>query len=194
MRARSLAILLALAGGMTTKVFAQYPDGDGGPGGGGPGGMRHGHGMTGGGPGGGMMKPLDPVVAEGPPPPAEFARITSVADTQRYATLYRHFTDNTKPQRDSLTAARAAMRGAFEDHDREAGRRQMSLLKSLGEDLAKQQETFDRAVKETIKKDEWKKYQDWRAERRDEAEYHRQEMMGRHHEGGAPPEVPPANQ
>src|ERR1700741_1203073 len=100
MRARMLAILLALAGGMTATVLAQYPDGDGGPGGGGLGGMRHGHGMMGGGPGGGMMKPLDPVVTEGPPPPAEFATITSVADTQRYATLYGHFMANTRPQRD----------------------------------------------------------------------------------------------
>jgi hypothetical protein len=154
--------------------------------------------MMGGGPGGGMMKPIDPVVAEGPPPPEQFATITSVADTQRYATLYGHFMANTKPQRDSLAAARTAMRDAFEDRDREAGRRQMSLLKSLSDDLAKQQETFDKAVKEMLKKDEWKKYQDWRADRREEAEHHRQEMMGRRHEGDAPgdapPQVPPANQ
>jgi Spy/CpxP family protein refolding chaperone len=193
MRARMLAILLALAGGMTTTVLAQYPDGDSGAGGGGPGGMRHGHGMMGGGPGRGMMKPLDPVVAEGPPPPTEFATITSVADTQRYATLYGRFMANTKPERDSLAAARTAMRNAFEDHDREAGRGQMSLLKSLGDDLAKQQETFDNALKEMLKKDEWKKYQNWRADRRKEAEDRRQEMMGGRR-GGAPPEVPPANQ
>jgi Spy/CpxP family protein refolding chaperone len=193
MRARSFVILLALAGGMTSTMLAQYPDGDGGPGGGGAGGMRHGHGMMGG-PGRGMMKPLDPVVAEGPPPPAQFATITSVADTQRYATLYDHFMTNTKPQRDSLAAARIAMRSAFEDRDREAARRQMSLLKSLGDDLAKQQETFDKAVKEMLKKEEWKKYQDWRADRRKEAEDRRQEMMGGRREGSAPPEVPPANQ
>jgi Spy/CpxP family protein refolding chaperone len=194
MHVRSLAILLALAGGMTSTVSAQYPDGDSGPGAGGPGGMRHGHGMMGGGPGGGMMKPLDPVVVEGPPSPAEFAKITSVTDTQRYATLYSHFMTNTQPQRDSLAAARTAMRNAFEDRDREAARRQMSLLKSLGDDLSKQQETFDRAVKEMLKKEEWKKYQGWRSDRRQEAEDHRREMMGGRHEGGAPPEVPPSNQ
>lgn len=193
MRARSLAIWLAFAAGLTSTALAQYPDGDGGPGAGGPGGMRRGHGMMGGGPGGGM-KPLDPVVVEGPPSPAEFAKITSVADTQRYAHLYDHFMTSTGPQRDSLAAARSAMRDAFENRDREAGRRQMSLLKSLGDDLSKQQETFDSAVKEMLKKEEWKKYQDWRADRRQEAEEHRHEMMGGRREGGTPPEVPPSNQ
>jgi hypothetical protein len=195
MRVRSLAIWLALSAGMTSMTLAQYPDGDAGPGagGGGPGGMRHGHGMMGGGPGGGM-RPLDPVVVEGPPAPAEFARITSVADTQRYARLYGHLMTATRPQRDSLAAARSAMRDAFQDRDREAGRRQMSLVKSLGDDLSKQQETFDDAVKEILKKEEWKKYQDWRADRRQGAEDHRDEMMGRRRDGGAPPEVRPNDQ
>lgn len=106
MRARSIAICLALAAGTATTATAQYTDGDSGPG---PGGMRHGHGMMGGRSGGGM-RPLDPVVAEGPPPPAEFAKVTSVADTQRYATLFNHFMTATRPQRDSLTAARCATR------------------------------------------------------------------------------------
>ena len=192
MHARSLVICLALAAGMSSTVLAQYPDGDAGPGAGGPGGFRH-HGMMGRGPGGGM-KPIDPVVAEGPPAPAEFAKITSVSDTQPYARLYEHFMSSTRPQRDSLAAARKAMRDAFEDRDREAGRRQMSLVKSLGDDLSKQQETFDSAVKEKLKKEEWKKYQGWRADRRQEAEDHRHEMMGRRRDGGAPPEVPPSNQ
>jgi hypothetical protein len=141
-----------------------------------------------------MMKPIDPVVAEGPPAPAEFARITSVADTQRYALLYDHFMTSTRPQRDSLTAARSAMRDAFEDRDREAGRRQVSIVKSLSDDLSKQLETFDSAVKESLKKGEWKKYQDWRADRRQEAEAHRREMMGGRHEGGAPPDGSPNDQ
>ncbi len=193
MRVRSLAICLVLAAGTATTALAQYPGGDSGPGPGGPGGMRHGHGMMGGRPGG-AMKPLDPVVVKGPPPPAEFAKITSVADTQRYATLFDHFMAATRPQRDSLTAARSAMRDAFADRDREAGRSQMSLLKSLGDDLSKQQETFDSAVKEMLKKDEWKKYQAWRADRRKEAEDRRNEMMGGRGEGDASPQVPPSNQ
>ena len=100
----------------------------------------------------------------------------------------------TRPQRDSLTAARTAMRDAFADRDREAGRSQMSLLESLGDDLSKQQETFDSAVKEMLKKDEWKKYQNWRADRRKEAEDRRNEMMGGRGEGDASPQVPPSNQ
>jgi hypothetical protein len=192
MHARSLALAFMFIVATTSTVLAQYPDGGGGPGGGGFGG-RHRHGMMGDGPGGGM-KQLDPVVAEGPPAPAEFAKITTVADTQRYARLYEHFMTSTRPQRDSLANARSAMRSAFEDHDRDAARNQMDLLKSLGDDLSKQQETFDGAVKDMVKKDEWKKYQDWRAERRKEAEAQRRDMMGGRREGAAPPEVPSGNQ
>jgi hypothetical protein len=48
------------------------------------------------------------------------------------------------------------------------------------------QKTFDNAVKGLVGKDEWKKYQDWRAQRRKEAEDRHHEMMGRG-EIGEPP-------
>jgi hypothetical protein len=140
------------------------------------------------------MKPVDPVVADGPPAPAEFAKITGAADTQGYARLYDHFMSSTRPQRDSLAAARRAMREAFQDGDREAGRSQGMILKSLNDDLSKRQQTFDDAVKDSVKKEEWKKYQGWREDRRKEAENRRQDMMGRRRGGGAPPEGSPDDQ
>ncbi len=183
MRARSFAMCLTLAAGVASTALAQYPNGESGPGA--PGGMRRGRGMMGG--RGGMgMTPLDPVVVEGPPAPAEFARITSVPDTQRYARLYNGFMSSTRPQRDSLGAARSALRDAFEERDRDAGRRQVGLVKSLGDDLSKRLNTFDNAVKDLVGKDEWKRYQDWRSQRRKEAEDRRHEVMGRR-ETSAPP-------
>ena len=169
MRVRSLAFCLALAAGTTSTALAQYPGGDPGAGEGAPGGMHHGRGMRHGG-GGRGMQAVDPVVVEGPPAPADFARITSVPDTEGYARLYNHFMSTTRPQRDSLAAARGAMREAFDNQDREAGRGQMGAMKSLADDLSHQQETFDGAVKDLISKDQWKKYQDWRADRRKEAQ------------------------
>jgi hypothetical protein len=186
MLVRSLVVSLALAGGMASTVLAQYPDGGSGPAGGGAGGMHRGRGMMGG--RGGGMRAMDPVVLEGPPAPAEFAEITGVADTQRYARLYEHFMGSTRPQRDSLAAARGAMHGDFENGDREAGRDRMGTIKSFADDLSHQQDTFDAAVKDAVTKDEWKKYQDWRADRRKEAESRHSDMMGRRRGGGAPPE------
>lgn len=178
-----LAIMMLL--GLTVSMSAQYPDGEGGPGGGG--GMRRGHGM---GMHGSGMRSMDPVVVEGPPAPAEFARITSEADTGRYAELYAHFMSSTRPQRDSLMAARGAMRDAFENHDRAAGGRDGAAMRSLADDLTRRQQTFDDAVKAVVTKDAWKNYQGWRAERKKEMESHRRGRM----RGGPGAAGPPDDQ
>ena len=179
MLARSLVTCVALSLGVVCAGAAQYTGGGGGGGvggggyggggggyGGGMGGMHGRHGMRGG--AGGMTR-LDPVVADGPPAPAAFASITGLADTSRYAHLYDNFKSATQPQRDSLAAARSAMRDAFEDHDREAGMRQANIVKSIGDDLSHRQQTFDDAVKAMVSKDEWKKYQSWRDDQRKDA-------------------------
>jgi len=175
MRRHSLAACLVLSLGVASAAVAQYPDGGagGGYGGGGYGGMRRGHGMMGMGRHGGGMKPLDPVIADGPPAPAAFASITGLSDTTAYARLYGNFMDSTKPQRDSLAAARGAMRDAFGSRDRDAMRGQMPLLTSLGDELSGRQKTFDDAVKDMVDTDQWKKYQDWRDDQRKEAESRR---------------------
>ncbi len=186
---RSLAVGVVLSLGVVCSGFAQYSGGGGGGYGGGMGGMRGRHGMMGGmGGGRGGMKQLDPVVADGPPAPAEFARITGAEDTVRYAHLYDNFKTSTQPQRDSLAAARKAMRDAFEDRDRDAATSEASVVKSLGDDLSRRQQTFDDAAKEMVTKDEWKKYQSWRDDQRKAAQERRGAMMGRGRSGGAPPD------
>ena len=132
------------------------------------------HGMRG---GPGRMAALDPVVIEGPPAPAEFARIVELpADSvDRYAQLYDRFMSSTRPQRDSLAAMRRDLREAFEQGDREAARRHRGEFRPLTEELTRQQASFDDSLKPLLAKDQWKRYQQWRDDRRKQADKARKE-------------------
>jgi hypothetical protein len=174
----TFVFLAALA--LVGPVLAQStygPDRPGGTGGNMPGGRR-------GGPGGMMegrrMQALDPVVADGPPAPADFAKIASPPDDQqrRYADLYPQFMASTKPQRDSLTVGRRDMRAAFEDGDREGARRQGDVVRALGEELSRRQKTFDDTLKSFLGKDQWKRYDRWRSDQRKQAEQEHRERWG----------------
>jgi hypothetical protein len=129
---------------------------------------------------GGRMEALDPVVADGPPAPADFARIASPPDDQqrRYANLYQQFMASTKPQRDSLNIARRDMRGAFEDGDREGARRQRDIVMALGDELTHRQKSLDETLKSFLGKDQWKRYDKWRSDERKRAEQERRERWG----------------
>ena len=115
--AASVALAAPPLAGSAVAQDGYGPEAHGGPGGADEPGMRHG--MR----GPGRMASLDPVVLEGPPVPAEFARIVELPENQvdRYAQLYERFMASTRPQRDSLTALRRDLRSAFEQGDREAG-------------------------------------------------------------------------
>jgi hypothetical protein len=130
----------------------------------------------------------DPVVLEGPPSPEEFARITELPAerTREYAVRYERFMAATRVTRDSLQAQRRAMRealgrGAGEPDDqgtldrRMAMRQGVGALRGLREELEHQQQVFDDGLKESLSKDEWKRYQNWRGERRKEAQRERRE-------------------
>jgi hypothetical protein len=174
----TFVFLAAIA--LVGPVLAQStygPDQPGSPGGGMHGGRR-------GGPGGMMggqrMQALDPVVADGPPAPAEFAGIASPPDDQqrRYTELYQNFMASTKPQRDSLNITRRDMRAAFEDGDREGARRQFDAVRALGDELTQRQKTFDDTLKSFLGKDQWKRYDKWRSDERKRAEQERRERWG----------------
>jgi hypothetical protein len=117
------------------------------------------------------MAPPDPVVLDGPPAPAEFARIVKLPADKltRYTELYDRFMESTRPQRDSLTAMRRDRRKAFNEGDRETARRHRGQLRPHAEDLARQQVTFDDTLKPTLTKDQWKRYEQWRDEQRKQA-------------------------
>jgi hypothetical protein len=147
------------------------------------------HGMRRGMRAGERMASLDPVVLEGPPVPAEFARIVELPENQvgRYAQLHERFMASTRPQRDSLTALRRDLRSAFEQGDREAARQQAGQLRPLTEELQRRQATFDETLQPLLEKDQWKRYQHWRDDERKRAQKDRQDRRV-----GPPGDDPPA--
>jgi hypothetical protein len=127
------------------------------------------------------MEALDPVVADGPPAPSEFAKIASPPEDQqrRYTDLYQKFMASTKSKRDSLNVARRGMRGAFENGDREGARRQRDIVMGLGDELTGRQKSFDETLKSFLGKDQWQRYDKWRSDERKRAEQGRHEQWGR---------------
>jgi hypothetical protein len=136
----------------------------------------------------GRVASVDPVVLEGPPAPAEFARIVELPENQvdRYAQLYERFMASTRPQRDSVTALRRDRRAAFEQGERETAQRQLGQLRPLTEDLQRRQATFDETLQQLLAKDQWKRYQHWREDERKRAQKERKERLG------SPGHEPPA--
>ena len=185
MRLRPLALILAASVALAAPPLAGSaaaqdgygPESRGGPGGAGGAGGGGGHGMRRGMRGPERMASLDPVVLQGPPIPAEFARIVELPEDQvgRYAQLYERFMASTRPQRDSLIALRRDLRSGFEQGDREAGRQQAEQLRPLTEDLQRRQATFDETLQPLLEKDQWKRYQHWREDERKRAQKERDE-------------------
>jgi len=197
MRLRPLSLILAASVALAALPLAGSaaaqdgygPESRGGPGdAGGPDGAG-GHGMRRGMRGPGRLASLDPVVLQGPPVPAEFARIVELPEDQvgRYAQLYERFMASTRPQRDSLTALRRNLRSTFEQGDRDAARLQLGQLRPLAEELKRSQATFDETLQPLLEKDQWKRYQHWRGDERKRVEKERQERRL-----GAPGDEPPA--
>jgi hypothetical protein len=127
------------------------------------------------------MPARDPVVLEGPPAPAELARIVDLPQDRldRYTPLYDRFMTATKPQRDSLAALRRGMRDAFADRDREAISRQRAIMEPIARDLREQQATFDDSLHGLLAEPQWKRYQQWREDERKRADQERRDRWQR---------------
>jgi hypothetical protein len=173
----SLALSAPPLAGSATAQDGYGPESRGAPGdAGGLGGAGR-HGVRRGMRGGERMRSLDPVVLDGPPVPAAFARIVELPENQvgRYTQLYERFMASTRPQRDTLTALRRDMRSAFEQGDREAARQHAGELRPLTEELQRRQATFDDTLQPLLEKGQWKRYQHWRDDERKRAQKERQE-------------------
>jgi hypothetical protein len=173
----SLALSAPPLAGSATAQDGYGPESRGAPGdAGGLGGAGR-HGVRRGMRGGERMASLDPVVLDGPPVPAAFARIVELPENQvgRYTQLYERFMASTRPQRDTLTALRRDMRSAFEQGDREAARQHAGELRPLTEELQRRQATFDDTLQPLLEKGQWKRYQHWRDDERKRAQKERQE-------------------
>jgi hypothetical protein len=160
------------------SAAAQVPDGPEAHSGSGD---EGGPGMRGGMRGAGRMWPPDPVVLNGPPAPAEFARIVELPPDRvdGYARLYERFMSSSRPQRDSLAAMRRDLRDAFEQGDREAAQRHRGEFRPLADELDRRQATFDEALQSMLAKDQWKRYQRWSDEQRKQAEKERRQWHRR---------------
>lgn len=169
MRARTFAIVIGMLLVVATVAEAQGRGGFGGFGGG----FGGGRGGRGGGMGGGgeRMQPPDPLLLRGPLPTDSLSAIVSLDDAQRqrYATLYDHFTKNTRLERDSLRTITDLMRDARQNGDRSVAQGYMSTMRELRDGLSQQQKPFDDAVKELLTKSQWKKYDQWHKDLRKQA-------------------------
>ena len=159
-RFRLLPTVLLVSGLYVAPLAAQNPAG-GPP----PGGM-------GGGPGGGRPM-MDPTLIDGPMMPEEFGALASLDATQeqRYETIYQNLMSSTKGDRAALKEAREKRRAAMSSGgqvDREAMRAEREKLRPMYDNLQKQQETFDKALKEFLKPEQLKKYDDWKEQKREE--------------------------
>jgi hypothetical protein len=166
--ALALTAVVAPAAAQTAGPGA---DGDGirqGP----PGGM---HGRRG-------MSAVDPVVSNGPPAPAELARIVELPQDrlEGYTRLYDRFMADTRPQRDSLQTLRGGMRDAYASGGREAIRRQRAVMEPIASDLEHRRAAFDETLHGMLDKAQWKRYQQWRADQRKQADQERRERWQRH--------------
>lgn len=118
----------------------------------------------------------DPVVVDGPPDPARFAelvRLDSIGRV-RYDSLYARLMERTQADRDSVNAVRQRARGGAGERDP----RVAQALRGVMGRLAGQLQAFDAALREVLTKKQWKRYQNWRDERREEAEQERRERAG----------------
>jgi hypothetical protein len=196
MRFRPLALAAIAAFFAVAPLSAQY--GGGMRGGGMRGGMRGGRG----GMMGGRQRPpdflRDPVIVDGPPTVAALDGVVTLTDSQRtrYAAQYDSFMVATKPARDSVTAARSQVRSRFGGGEAgegsgasapaDSGRIDRDAFRRLGKSLEDDQKAFDGELKRLLKKDQYKAYERWRKEERDQADAERRDAEGSRGGGRAP--------
>ncbi|HWA15065.1 MAG TPA: periplasmic heavy metal sensor [Gemmatimonadales bacterium] len=158
-RSRLLPTVLLVSSLIAAPLVAQNA---GGPP---PGGM--------GGPPGGGRPMMDPTLIDGPMMPEEFTALASLdaAQEKRYESIYQALMSSTRSDRAELQAAREKRRQAMSSGgqvDREAMRAEREKMRPLYENLQKQQESFDKALKEFLKPEQLRKYEAWKEQKREE--------------------------
>jgi Spy/CpxP family protein refolding chaperone len=110
--------------------------------------------------------------AMGPLPPDSMSAIVALDDAQhkRYATLYDNFMQTTQPQRDSMRTIMDRMRSARQaGGDPSANQQYRTTIRGLQTQMRQQRKTFDDAVHALLTSDQQKKFDEWRAARRQQA-------------------------
>lgn len=117
----------------------------------------------------------DPVVVEGPPAPGEFRDLTGITEEQatKYGVLYDNLMAATRVTRDSLQQFRASMRGGRDRAERDSTPSRGDGPRALVTGLEQKQRAFDESLKGLLSKEQYARYQAWRAERRHDMRDHR---------------------
>jgi Spy/CpxP family protein refolding chaperone len=117
----------------------------------------------------------DPTLVDGPILPEEFAATAKLDSKQesRYATLYQNLMSNTKADRDVARAARDKMRAGRAARqgggmDRDQMRADRENMRPAMDNLRKSQEAFEKSLKDFLKPEQLKAYDDWKASKRSE--------------------------
>lgn len=162
----TLGLPVMLGIGFASSLLAQSSPGGYGPGSPGmrPGG---GYGTRMGSPRGGGHRMLSPETIEGPASPDVMRDSMGLngSQLQGYTRRYENHMANTKAARDSLRSEVQAMRAAFESGDRSAARDQRDRMDQQSKELSKQDEDFDKGLKDILTKDQQKRYQKWKDNR-----------------------------
>jgi hypothetical protein len=132
------------------------------PGGGGRGMRPHGE----------RSQSFDPVVFQGPPMPDSMATLVGLdaGGVARYATMYQNLMTSTKSERDSLASIRQARRASRENGVGPQERGGPGGMREIRQYLEDRQKQFDQALGDVLSKEQLKRYQNWREQRRRQAQ------------------------
>lgn len=160
--ARLAPTILLTCGMMLTGAGIAFAQQGPPPGGGSPG-MRS---------RGDRSQSFDPVVFQGPPVPDSMAKLVGLDPNglTRYATMYQNLMAATRSERDSLAAMRQARQASRESGTGPQERGGPGGMREIRKYLEDRQKQFDQALGDVLSKDQFKRYQDWRDQRRHDAE------------------------
>jgi hypothetical protein len=168
-----IVAMLVLSWGIAGWGIAGSASAHGAPGGygpSGPGGAWGGAVSRMGPPPGGVHRILARKALEGPPSPAIMRDSINLSGNQlnQYTRRYADHMAATRATRDSLRASMAAVRASFQNDDRSAARGRRDAIERQTKDLTSRDKDFDKGLKAMLRKDQQKRYQQWKNDRENE--------------------------
>ena len=106
------------------------------------------------------------------------------AQATRYHAAWDSMMAATRPTRDSVEQAMTFLRRARTEGYQQEGAREAELVHTLGKELQKDEEHFDKVIRKFLSKDQWGDFKDWRDRRRESEKEMRQQQMEQGGMGG----------
>ena len=108
-------------------------------------------------------------------------------EAQAYRVVYDSFMTATRPLRDSAQATRQRIDARWQARDRSGARALFPDLRRMGDALAKEDNHFDDRLKKVFTKAHYKDYRDWRGDQKKQAQQDREDRMKEMTDGEPPP-------